>query len=103
MIWVLLDDNGKMPPKAYRSGNMTNSSISDQAALLEEQYKPCETSHCKAIEDDGKLTVATMIMKSSQPKTRFMTTRTYNRIRTNTKGTIAIVHITPCKSGALLA
>jgi hypothetical protein len=39
MIWILLEDNGKMPSKAYRSGNMTNSSISDQAALLEERYE----------------------------------------------------------------
>lgn len=49
------------------------------------------------------LTIAAIAMPSSQPKTLRMHTRTYKRIETKAKGTIDIVHITPCTVGAWLS
>lgn len=48
------------------------------------------------------LTIDTIAMPSSQPNTLRMHTRTYKRIKTKTKGTIDIVHITPFTVGAWL-
>lgn len=41
------------------------------------------------------LTIAMMIIKSSQPKTRFKHTLTYSLMQTKARGTMAITHITP--------
>lgn len=49
------------------------------------------------------LTIAAIAMPSSQPNTLRMYTRTYKRIKTKTKGTIDIVHITPFTVGAWLS
>lgn len=51
----------------------------------------------------GSLTIAAIAIPSSQPKTLRMYTRTYKRIKTKAKGTIDIVHITPCTVGAWLS
>lgn len=99
IIGILLDNN-KVSSQTYSRGDMTHSGVSNEAAL---ELLKCESHPDR---DDGLspiLTTAMMMMKSSQPKTRLKTTLTYNLIKTNTSGTMAIVHITPCTVGARLS
>lgn len=67
------------------------------------QYGISSVPTDRRVSGDQVLTVAMMMMKSSQPKTRLKVTLTYSLIRTITSEKMAIVHITPCTVGARLS